>query len=338
MSIHDKIYGCMLGAAIADAMGAPCETYTVEILKEKFGGFVYDYKVPFDDGLAHDQPVGMVTDDFSIAFVAGQHFAKAGGVTKQAAMDSVLEWGEMDKFFIPYSGPTTKASILKLRGEVVDTSRDYQINENNTQTNGAGMKAWMAGLFNPGNVDKAIDDAIVMCLPTHDNVIALAGGCAVAAAVAKALCYGSTVADVIDAGIYGAEEGLDRAWQIGRTSAGPNLAKKIKLAVEIGLKYGHDFEQCITEMTDIIGTGLNANEAIPAAFGFFAAAGGDVMQSVFLSINAGNDADTTGIMAAALAGALSGSKDIPEHHDPFLYEVNGFDIKGLSKQIADIVD
>ena len=333
------IMGAVLAAAIGDAMGAPTETRPVKLVKEYFDGFVYDYKVPPEDSLAKGLPRGFVTDDFSLSYVSAQHFVKAGGkVTRQAAVDALLEWSEMEQWFIPYSGPTTKWKVLALKGGPRDTSRDYLLCENSTGTNGGGMKAWVVGLFDAGNVDKAIDDAIVMCLPTHENVVALSGACAVAAATAQAMVKGATVDQVIEAGCYGAREGLARAYKVGRPACGANIEKRIRLAVSIGLKYAHDFEQCIVEMTDIIGTGLQAVEAIPAAFGYLAACGGDVMKAIYLSVNSGNDSDTVAIMAAAMAGALYGADGIPEDHLPFLEEVNDLQIAKLIDDIDAITD
>ena len=336
---YSKIKGAVLAAAIADAMGAPTETRPVKLVREYFGGWVTDYKDPPKDSLAHDLPKGLVTDDFSVSYVSAQHFIKNGGkISTQAAVDALMEWSEMDLWFIPYSGPTTKKMINKMKGLDVDTSRDYLMCENGTNTNGGGMKSWIAGILNPGNVDKAIDDAIVMCLPTHENTVALSGACAIAAAVAKAMTKDATADEVIDAGCYGARVGLEKAYLVGRPGCGASIEKRIRLAVSIGLKYAHDFEACVVDMTDIIGTGLQAVEAIPAAFGFFAACGGDVMKAIFLAINGGNDSDTTGIMAAALAGALYGCDGIPAHHLPYLEEVNKLAIGDLIDALDCVTD
>lgn len=336
---YSKILGSLLGAAIGDAMGAPTETYTVPLVKERFGGWVYDYKKPLPNSLSTGLPVAFITDDFSLAYMSAQDIAANGGVvTTEVAVNALLRWSEYDQWFIPYSGPTTKKMVAKLKGQLVDDPRAYLLCENGTSTNGGGMKVSPIGLFNPGNVDKAIDDALILCHVTHDNVIALSGASAVAAAVAKGMVRGATVMDAIEAGIYGAHEGYKRASLIARPAAGPSIEKRISLAVEIGLKYGHDFEKVITEMSDIIGTGLAAAEAIPSAFGFLAAAGGDVMQTIYMSINAGNDSDTTATMAGAMAGAIMGAENIPSGHLELLNQVNNIDIEKLAQDIDRVTD
>ena len=110
------------------------------------------------------------------------------------------------------------------------------------------------------------------------------------------------------------------------------------MAVTIGTNYAHDFDLLLEEMADVVGTGLNANEAIPAAFGFFVAAQGRVMDAVYMAVNAGNDSDTVAAITGAICGAYSGAGDIPAHHLPFLSRVNDMDIAGLVAEVDRFTD
>lgn len=342
---YDRIYGCLLAAAIGDAMGSPTETRPVPLVKEHIGkgDFVYDYAQQLPNNIGYDLHRAAVTDDFSCAYLAAKYFLKDGGrVSEQAAIDALIDWKNGEDthiFFDRYGGPTTRRSIARLEGHPVPDKGESFVCDNLKATNGAGMKAWIIGLFHPGDVDRTIDDAIVMCLPTHQNVIALSGGCAVAAAVAKAMVKECTVQDVIEAGVYGAREGYRRGLIVGRPSAGASIEKRIGLAVELGIKYANDFEKCIVEMTDLIGTGLNANESVPSAFGYFAAGAGDVMKTVYLAVNSGNDSDTTAIMAASMAGAYAGGIGIDSYHLKTLSAANRFmDIPWMAKRIDEVTD
>ena len=91
-------------------------------------------------------------------------------------------------------------------------------------------------------------------------------------------------------------------------------------------------------MTGLVGTGINANEAVAAAFGFFVAAKGKVMDAIYMGVNCGNDTDTVAAMAGALAGAYSGASDIPNSYLPFLEKANDLDIKGLIKAVDKFTD
>ena len=331
---QEKLLGGLLGGAVGDAMGAATETRTTELIKERFGGLVKDIVDPPEDTYAHGTKAGMVTDDFSVAFYTAQDIAAAGGqVTKDIAISSLLRWSKHPEY-MRYGGPTTRASLAKIQGiEVEKTKYDSILCENRKATNGAAMKSGVMGLFNAGDVDKAIDDAIIMCLPTHDNTIALSGACAVAAATAKAMVDGASYYDVITAGIYGAREGYNRSEKVARPVAGASIEKRIQLAVEIGMKYQGDFERAMTEVYDITGASLLATEAVPAAFGFFAASKGATMDSIYMPVNAGDDTDTVAIMDGFMAGALNGVEAIPRRYLKLIETMNHFELTKLAMDI-----
>lgn len=331
---QSKLLGGLLGGAVGDAMGAATETRTTALIKERFGGLVKDIVDPPCDTYAHDTKAGMVTDDFSVAFYTAEDVAAAGGqITRDIAVSALLRWSEHPEY-MRYGGPTTRAALAKIKGLPVEkTKYDYILCENRKASNGAAMKSGVMGLFNPGNVDKAIDDAIIMCMPTHDNTIALSGACAVAAATAKAMEEGVSYYDVITAGIYGAHEGFVRTEPIARPVAGASVEKRIQLAVEIGLRYQGDFEKAMCEVTDIIGTSLLASEAVPAAFGFFAACAGETMDSIYMPVNAGDDTDTVAIMDGFMAGALHGVDAIPAKYLTLIETMNHFELTKLAMDI-----
>lgn len=331
---QSKILGGLLGGAVGDAMGAATETRTTALIKEKWGGLVKDIIDPPDDTYAHGTKAGLVTDDFSVAYYSAEDIVAAGGqVTPEIAKKAVLRWATHPEY-TRYAGPTTRDAIVILKGETpAPTKYDHLLCDNRRATNGAGMKSGPIGLIDACNVDKAIDDAIIYCMPTHDNVIALSGACAVAAAVAKSMNDNATMYDAVQAGIYGAAEGYKRAAKVARPVAGPSIEKRIQLAVELGLKYGHDFEKAMTEIADIIGTGLHASEAVPAAFGFMAACNGRVMDTIYMAVNGGSDTDTVAIMAGSIAGTLCGAEAIPLKYLTLIDRMNNFDLKKLTLDI-----
>lgn len=343
MTKYDRILGAIVGAAVGNAMGAPLETRPPYLIKEELGKgeFIHDYiEMPYDSPL-QNIPLGTVSYDFAISYLSMVEFVKTGGVTKQAAINALLELKNNRKYEI-YSSRIDTASAVGIENlEGIERERtpydDLPV-DNRYLTNSAAAKAWSCGLFNPGNMKKAIDDAILMCKPAHDNVIALSGATSIAAAIAVAMTNGATISDVVEAGIIGARQGYKKAMLVAKPAAGASIEERIKLAVEIGIKYSNDFEKCIIEMTDLIGTGVNANETVPSVFGFFVAAGGDVMKTIYLAINAGNDSDATGILAGALSGTFKGIHDIPDEHLPLLASVNDMDIEQLAKEINIIVE
>ena len=352
---YDKTLGAFLGSGMGDALGAPTETRPTALIKKDIGNgdYVFDYKVPLPTTLVAAYPPamkrGICTDDLSVAYISSLEFLKDGGITFEGAKRGLLEWAKIPEYFIPHSGPSTREAIAKLVGYYeLENNRPYVEYDgshgsyplNSASTNGAGMKAFVAGIFNPEDPDKAIDDLIVYAGITHPNRIALSAGAAVAAATAVAMGDGVTLDKVLDAGFYGAKEGLERASKIYPSVTGSDVVERMKIAVGIGLKYSDDFDRCIQEMNDLVGLGIRATEAIPSAFGFMVAAGGDTLKAVHMAMNAGDDTDTVGAICGSMCGAFQGYSKITDaaYHLGVISEVNNFDLKGIAEKVSSLTD
>ncbi len=61
---RNKILGCTVGAAAADAMGAATEVRTQQQIKDYFGGWVTTFQKPPADTFGRCNEAGMCTDDF----------------------------------------------------------------------------------------------------------------------------------------------------------------------------------------------------------------------------------------------------------------------------------
>lgn len=331
---QERILGGLFGAAIGDAMGAVTETRPAYLINEKWG-FVDDLIDPPFDTFAKNQPAGQVTDDFSLAHVTIEEILANGGiVTDEVAKNALIKWQKMFTYFDPYAGPTSRKAILKLLGLFEDHSRDYLTCECETNTNGGAMKVAPVGFLNGTDYDKSIADVITLTRPTHNNPLAAAGAAAIACAAGKAVDDEfATVDDIIEAGLYGAVEGKKRADEICKPSAGPNVARRIEFAVELGLKYSYDFDKAMNAIADIIGTGLPAAEAVPAVFGMIAACGGHPVDSVLMGVNAGHDTDTVATMIGGIVGAMHGYTAYSEEHRNKIEKVNGYDLAALALRI-----
>lgn len=331
---QSKILGGLLAAAVGDAMGAATEIRSTEMIKERFGGYVKDIVQAPEDTWAHWSTAGMVTDDFSVSYFSAEEFLANGGViSEEAAAKAVIRWSE-HPLYGQCAGPTTRAAIAKLKGLPVPPSKhDRLLCVNSRASNGAPMKVGCVGLFNAGDVDKAIDDAIVMCKVTHDNTIALSSAAAIAAATARAMDARVSYFEVIQAGIYGAVEGFKRAEKVARPVAGASVEKRIYHAVDLGLRYQGDFDKAMTIISREIGGGLPANEAVPATFGYIAATAGNVMDTIHMAVNAGDDTDTVACMAGYIVGALQSVEKIPARYLELIERMNGFELTKMALSI-----
>ena len=331
--MYRKILGGLLGGAIGDAMGAPTETRSTDQIKERFGGLVTEFLTPPDDVFARGFEAGAVTDDFSLAYYTAEAILSHGGtVDESTAKDALVNWSESRYFVL--AGPTTVGAVKKLRGEEADPGKNAFLTVDNSKgSNGSAMKIGPVGLCSKGDIRAAIQNAITICLPTHGNSTELAGGCAVSAAVAEALHEDATLDSVIREALKGAEVGDAYGKSIGKELACPSVYKRILLAVDIAKHFSGDMERTMKELADVIGTGLSAAEAVPAAFGLFYAAGGDPMKTIIGGVNIGNDTDTVATIAGTIAGTFSGTNPEMEQYLETLNRVNGFDLEDLARRI-----
>lgn len=333
--MYDRILGGLIGAGAGDAMGAATEARTTEQILEYFGHEVVDFEKPPMDTFGAGNEPGQLTDDFSSAYFVAKHIVDNGGiVTAKAVQEALIEWSEHAVFFDRFAGPTTRLAIRRYKGEKIEKSGGVEL-VTRQATNGAAMKISPIGLLNAGNVDQAIQDAITVTMVTHDNYLALSGACAVAAAVSRAVMEDADVYSILQAGLYGAKEGERIGREVARDVAGPSVVKRMEMAIDIGLGRGTPWEKMI-EIGHRIGTGLHVAEAIPSAFGFFAANDGDAMGSIIGAVNVGYDTDTIATMSGAIAGAYCGAKAYPEHFLPTLEQANHLEIEKLAKDLTAI--
>ncbi len=333
--LYDRILGGLIGAGAGDAMGAATEARTTEQILEYFGHEVTDFETPPADTFGAGNIPGQLTDDFSSAYFVARHIADHdGAVTEKVVQEAMIEWSKHSEFFDRFAGPTTRLAIRRYKGEEIEEPKGVQL-VSRQATNGAAMKISPIGLLNAGDVDGAIRDAVTVTRVTHDNYLAISGGCAVAAAVSRAVMPDADVYNILQAGLYGAREGERIGRETARDVAGPSVVKRMEMAIDIGLGPGTAREKMV-ELGHRIGAGLHVSEAIPCAFGLFAANQGEAMGSIIGAVNVGYDTDTIATMAGAIAGALGGADKFPGHFLPILEEVNHLDITGLAKDLARI--
>lgn len=331
----DSYLGCLIGAAAGDAIGAATEIRTQQEIRQDFHGYVKGFEVPPNDTFAHGRKPGQVTDDFSLAYYAcNEILQNKGMVSDEVAKQALLKWYENPEFN-RFCGPTTKASIMALKGDSSSlTVEDQFIHNNGRATNGAAMKTAPIALFSGGDVDKAIQIAMIMTKVTHGNNISLSGAGAVAAATAKAMQENASVLDILDAGLYGAKEG-DKYGRKIQTLAGPSVYERIKIAAQIGV-VAQDVPHAIVTIADVIGAGLLAVQAIPAVFGIIVASRGNAVKGILGGVNIGDDTDTVATMVGGILGAYQGSAAFPKNYLSLLDQANGFDLAGMAGNISQL--
>lgn len=330
--MNNKYLGCLLGAAIGDAIGAATEMRTRKQIEEKFG-YVRDFITPPEDTFARGCEAGSVTDDFSLAFTTIETILSSSRIDTHVAEKALIQWGDPSNFYSRFAGPTTQIAIRKLKGEVIPDSHGFKLcNDNSKASNGAAMKMSPIALFSHGDVDKAIQIAYTISTVSHHNNISISAACAIAAATAKAMQADATLSSIVDAGIYGAIEGERLGSETGATLAGPSVKRRIELAVDLG-KQDKPLIEIMDDISDLIGTGLAAAEAVPAVFGLIQASFDQPMEAILAAVNIGNDTDTIATMVGGILGAYYGEDVFPSAYLAQLNRINKFNLETTAHAI-----
>lgn len=339
-ALGSKIEGCLIAAALGDAMGAAAEHLATHEIIQRYGGLLRDLTRSPEPGAASQGPVGEFTDDASQMLALARALVEGDGDLTDAAWTRALtEWADSSPM-ARYMGPTTRP-VLQARAAGQDIARLGAVRGSTRPapsfgaTNGAAMRVAPAGLVRPGDIAGAVRLAWVSSRVTHDTQLAAAGAGAIAAGVARALQPGASVFTVAGACLDGARLGEQLGIREGRRVPGPNVARRIELAVAEASQAAC-LEEAIARIEATVGNSVMVVESVPAAVGIFVAAGGDPFQAIVGGVNIGNDADTIATMAGALAGALRGPDGLPPALVATLLRANSEDLRGLASDLTDV--
>lgn len=336
---ESRVLGSLAAACIGDALGAPTEQRSIAEIRRLWGGRVERFETPPEDApFAKGRQAGQITDDASQMLALVDAYIRGGGeISPESVAAALLSWADDGQYFPRFAGPTTKAAIERLRlGE--DPRRSGRVGRLTSEgtSNGAAMRVAPAGLAHPGDLEAAIADAVVTCLPTHATNLAISGAAAVAGAVAIASAPGAAVVDVVRAARRAAARGEELGMEHGRDVAGPSVRIRLDHALELAA-CAADFDDAVERIARGIGTGLHIAEAVPAAIAIFMAADGDPFLAAVGGANAGDDTDTVACIAGAMAGALRGIEAVPQHLLNDLNTVNDLRLRERARSFCDVI-
>ena len=330
--MNRKILGCLLGAAVGDAMASATETKSRRQIVETFGKRVEEFQTPPNDVLARGRKKGQITDAFSIPYI----------LSKELGERTLIEWGKTE-YFKPFAGMTTKNVVNRLnKNDKMDLwayignlgNKLYKGHYYALSSNGAASKAYPEGLISNGDIERAICDAVELTMSSHDDPYSVSGACAIAAAVSEALKENTTVYKIIEAAHYGSVKGeeLARNREDIWTYPGPSVTKRMEMAIEIVMHSG-SVEDVVQEVADCIGSGPAISETVPAALAILIANQGKTMESIYDAVNIGDETCAIACIVGAIAGTLNGVESIPEEYLDFIEKTNGIDLKKQAEEI-----
>ena len=277
--LFQKVYGCLLGGVIGDAMGAPAEDMTYDEVKEKFG-WISDFE-------------GVGTDDSAIKLILCEAIIKnRGRVTAYEFAEAFLANKKKyyNLFYIP-----VRNMFHKLESKLC---LPVYAGLGNMHSSSSAMSISPMGIIHAGNPRRAAIETYDVAGLIHagDSTFCRDGACAIAAAVAEAMDPASTVESVIAAATKYLHK-VSSHELISRIEMSLALAEESKEYEKFREAYYKRF------LGDIVS---DSRETVPCVLVLFKFTKGNPSRAIEYAANFGRDADTIASMVGALCGAFSG--------------------------------
>jgi ADP-ribosylglycohydrolase len=285
-TLEDKIYGCLLGGLIGDAMGAPTEGKLYPQILEQYG----------PQGVTDFSGAG--TDDTAIREQLIDAILKTGGdVTCDDFAQSFIDHRRRNYrlWFVPVRNAFHKFEAgLRLPAYA---------GWDNMQSSSTAMSISPMGIINACDPRRAALETLDVASVIHNGASGFCrdAACAMAAAVAAAFDPQATPDAVLEATTahllpQSAREMRDR------------IRETLDLAGETGAF--EPFREAYYAR-HLYPTASDSRETVPATLALFRLAEGDPQRAILFGANFGRDADTIATMVGGLAGALRGVGGIP---------------------------
>lgn len=280
---ESRFTGCLLGSAVGDALGMPLEGMRATSIRDRVGR-VRD----FLDAPWRMLKAGQWTDDTKMMLCHARSIVRKGRVDAPDTAREFLAWFKSGDWR-GIGGSTYEAMQRLLAGVPPEESG---ASGEMAAGNGVAMRIAPVGLADCLDLERLREDARAVAVITHNNPEAVAGGQAVAFAVARA-----------------ARGDLDPATLLEETVRfiGPcALAERLRLAGRFLTE-----EMGPEEALARLGTSGYVVETVASAFFCFLRSPRDFEETVSRAVEGGLDTDTTGAVAGAISGAFNGLEGIP---------------------------
>ena len=299
-TLREKFRGCLLGAAVGDVVGAAVEAELPAYIPKTFRSI--------DDVLATKTIeefagppwlVGRSTDDTQMTICVAEWLVAGESDAPQRLLARFADAYEPWRRY----GPGT-AGIIRMFGEHRDNWRELAtaMFPEGSQGNGGAMRVAPVGLAYFRDIKKAAMVARESSRPTHSHPLAYQGASLQAVAIALA----TAANDRLDTAAFlqSLRQTLEYFSDLRQDTG--KFAGALD-AMEQGLARG---ASC-GEMSEIIGTGVTAHEAVPMAIYCFLCHADSYADVIHHAVFIGGDTDTIACMAGAIPGAYLGVNAIP---------------------------
>lgn len=281
-----RYLGCMMGAAIGDALGKQNEGLTRSKILQR--GYITDYGKAIAGCPGDKLGAGQYTDDTEQMLVLAQSLIECRGFDPFDFSKRLARWGKdamSDPIRRSFIGPSSYMAISRL-----NSGMSWEDSGSDLPSCGSSMRVAPIGLFYK-DMDIIEKYAALSSIPTHNSKNAIAGAVAVAVGVRCALLDCEDIIIV--------KEIVKRASRYEAV-----LGKKI------GFAFGEK-DEIPDKVFEDIGTSYLVDETVPSAFYCFFRHLEEPEDAILEAVNAGGDTDSIACITGALCGARHGIQSFP---------------------------
>ncbi len=312
--IYDAIYGCLIGGAVGDSLGAPVEGWSYKDIRKEHGK-VEEF-MPFETGYSDGSP-GTVTDDSVL-----RHYLCLAIIEKQGRItpdDYAKIWQEKlnpDRLWL-----SDRIAYQRIKGNV----NPWTAGEGTLPAGCASMSIAPVGIINAGNPAQAYQDGFnIASVNQKGNNRDFAA--TVAAAVAKAFLPGVSIKEIIETMFEFSTELSRRALDLTMELAyeSENVDQFTEKFYENMLDWTwwvHDWDKEEYHHGSLFSG--NSLELVPVVPAILYLCEGDVNQSIIEGASFGRDCDTIASIAGNIAGIIQGAENIRNDWIDKCEEANG---------------
>src|SRR5579883_110483 len=280
-TLRSRIYGCLFGGLIGDAMGAPGENKTYEEIAATYGELT-----DFDGAGTDDTAIRLILIDAIMQSGGHPRVDDFGAAFLRARDTSYRLW------WVPVKNMFHKLEA----GLVTPTDAGW----GNMHSSSSAMAIAPLGILNAGDPRRAAREAFELATLLHSGPSGFArdAACAIATAIAAAFSPDAAVEDVLDAATA-------HLLPVSARVMREEIATALALAREAGSYEAFRrafYEQRLREHV------ADPRETVPITLALFFLADGDPSRAIVMGANFGRDADTIGTMVGSLCGALRGAE------------------------------
>ena len=321
--LEDRIYGCLIGGAIGDALGATVENWSYDRIRKEYGKI--DTFRSYDNPHARGTP-GAVTDDTVMRqYLCLSIVENEGRITPDEFAETLLTHLNPERVWV-----TEEITIRKLAAGM----NPWDSGRQNIQTGTATMMIAPIGIINAADPRQAYQDGFNVASINQDRIDRDAAA-TVAAGIAEALSPNATAQDVIETMGEHSSEVVYRGMDLGIA-----LAEESETFDDFTARFydelldwtwpAVEWDREKYYQGEIFGA--SSRELFPATVGLLSLWDGAAAdRAIIEGASFGRDADTIASLMGNIAGALNGASNLPdewvdqceEANEDFFEELHG---------------